>query len=945
MANKGEITQYSSREKAVLTDMPPVENFGVRGFSFINTAKNIVIPDAITISDEGEVTFRDKETEISLTQLIQEKDFITEETDANGNTILYFQDQYNEKVSLGRMYEILFKEKILSSNHWYGARASDNLDYNFDLDILRNYYSIDNPNAQRQLEDGTLFINAYDDYSSLSPTSSTYSGWKNKWHDIPCISVLTPEYVDGIYASISAVIPVKLKVLRPIYMGFRIYDATADKELVRQELYYPTMFEEEIVNIPLTYQGPMPDSPVNEVGVCKEFNLRDLQNIQVEPVDDTELFSESDRDYISSNVKRGREKGIDIFDEMNTGIWKRVPTSKHLIKLQWTACNAVGMWPPGVSDIVQTQPASYRAVTSDAETSLDVNLFAPTITRNDFIQFTGQLALATTDPKVKSKWISLETIPALDTNYTVITSSDKNINTWVSVKNESGFVLNWNVYDEESTIDWCLVQYVTRDSDPSTRLDSLNDKTRVTNHELFLGEAFAADFCCQFETDFGPVVVPTPTPVSIVETAPTTDVECTCCGCCPSLPTVKLKATGGSPVVPGEDLQGSGLFTVTDDFGNTRKYNSASDITYSPVVITDDDCQYFIQNSDDSLTSLSISTSVIRQGDTVSIVSAYSCEVTDRVRWTGQGDDVDLNTFTTSFTNTPVLDSVETDEDEFAFSALFAQNTISSDELDQFFLDYNDRLTAQALTRSGDEDRDALPASLVSDNKIILDAAYDEERFGFAMLSGGDGALRQYSNTADISFLVTDDQFLGRTVFGNNIVIVELNPSYDISDTSLPIFPGFDPIGAQEGLDEILDYIYSVVYPPGVDVPVFPNFKVGDVAIDGTRYNPLFDIRNYRMLGTYSSKTDITGEVTELVFNTNSLETWSSNFVAGNQIYNELADQYYRLKVDPYTISPTLYTRINGIDYSIAGSGLKFIEEDSTLWDLNDAIGVGVEEV
>ena len=68
-----------------------------------------------------------------------------------------------------------------------------------------------------------------------------------------------------------------------------------------------------------------------------------------------------------------------------------------------------------------------------------------------------------------------------------------------------------------------------------------------------------------------------------------------------------------------------------------------------------------------------------------------------------------------------------------------------------------------------------------------------------------------------------------------------------------PIFPGFDPIYNYKTKEELLEYVYTTVYPTK-SIPSFPNFVVNGHVIDGEVYNPLYDYRNYRLFGDYSSE-------------------------------------------------------------------------------------------
>ena len=196
------ITQYTDAQRTILEAFEIPENFKANSFSFYNAKTDTTIEDAISTDSQGNLIFKDADVELYLKDLVTKAQNITEEIDLDGDSILFFRDRNNRKYSLGEIYKNLFLSEKQNYVYWFHERASRNLDFGMDQYILDEI-------SGRAINDVDV-LDGTDEYYNVDEL------WKNKWIDIPCMEVITPEYVNGKAASISALIHFKMKTDKPI---------------------------------------------------------------------------------------------------------------------------------------------------------------------------------------------------------------------------------------------------------------------------------------------------------------------------------------------------------------------------------------------------------------------------------------------------------------------------------------------------------------------------------------------------------------------------------------------------------------------------------------------------------------------------------------------------------------------------------------------------------
>ena len=533
--------RYNSSEVNTLESFSPLSNFNVRSLTFVNNIEGIKIDDAITITEEGEVVFKDTETEVTLTELIEGSNGILEETEENGDTTLYFLDDNNNKISLGRVYELLFKENVVNGVFWFGERSSKFLNDEMDEYILEEYYD--------KADDGNV------DPRSLSILFEETDSYKNIWFDVPCIEVITPDYVDGKYASISAKVCFKMKCELSTITAFRIYDATTGLELSRTvQVIRSTPDEYVSYTVPLSYQGPLPDSIQENEGVCREVTINDLQNVE---------------------FVNGEEKGSAITKGFNG--YYRIPNTKHIIKLQWATCSSTIEL-----DTIGLPVGDFkRQFDSRGETSLDVVVYDKNDTFNAdrFRQFSGTIPV---DPSNDTYVVDfLEEKITIDDryDYAVKLSTNRNFEAWVKSKTPEQLHISWNKTPNRGEIDWIIIQ---ENKEQGEQLSRLNDDNRSLNHFLFGSKIVDADFC-------GEYLIPPPEIDFFLDD--TDDIipedECECCDCCADVKlddiAVEYIVWGGSEIRPDCDC-GEQYYTAQDSNGDVRYATNPSELRFEVIV-------------------------------------------------------------------------------------------------------------------------------------------------------------------------------------------------------------------------------------------------------------------------------------------------------------------------------------------------------------------------
>ena len=200
------LTVYTEAQKRTLDGFTKIPSFKVRDFSFYNTVTKERIDNAISITETGDLKFKDKHTEVLLSDLLLKKDFIVEEVNEFDEDVLYFQDNFTNKITLGDIYENLQRSVNTNFTYWHSDRVSKNLEGGLDRFIIEELYESFKDFRKTNDEDDDATLNAIDVI-----TDTRDDLWKNKWLDIPCMDVVTHEYVRGKFANISAKISMKVR--------------------------------------------------------------------------------------------------------------------------------------------------------------------------------------------------------------------------------------------------------------------------------------------------------------------------------------------------------------------------------------------------------------------------------------------------------------------------------------------------------------------------------------------------------------------------------------------------------------------------------------------------------------------------------------------------------------------------------------------------------------
>jgi hypothetical protein len=535
--------RYNAAEVNTLSTFSPVPNFNVRSLTFVNNLEGLKIEDAITITDKGELVFKDADTEATLSELIEGSNGLLEETTDSGDTTLYFVDDKNNKISLGRVYELLFKENVVNGIFWFGERSSRFLNDEMDEYILEEFYA--------KADEGNV------DPRALSILFEETDDFKNIWFDVPCIEVITPDYVDGKYASITAKVSFKMKCELSTITAFRIYDATTGLELSRTvQVIRGTPDEYVSYTVPLAYQGPLPDSIAENEGVCREVTINDLQNVE---------------------FVNGEEKGTAITKGFNG--YYRIPNTRHIIKLQWATCSSTIEL-----DTIGLPVGEFkRQFDARGETSLDVVVYDKNDTFNAdrFRQFSGSFPI---DSGKESHTINFaDDGISIDEKYeySVKLATNQNFETWVVSKTNDDLTIGWNKTPIRGEIDWIIVQ----DNKASgQQLATLNDENRALNHFLFGSKIVDADFC-------GEYIVPPPE-IDFFLGDNVFDIpqeDCECCDCCSDVSIddidVEFIVWGGDEERPdSEENCDCPYYSAQDSNGDVRYSTNPTDFKYEVII-------------------------------------------------------------------------------------------------------------------------------------------------------------------------------------------------------------------------------------------------------------------------------------------------------------------------------------------------------------------------
>lgn len=1029
-------TIYTSKQLSTLDDFPDIENFGIRSLTFVNKLTGVVIENAINIDASGNLQFKDKTTEISLRELIEGSNGYFEDINSVGETVLYFHDNNNNKVTLGEIYESLFLTNVINGVKWFSKRAEQTL-------------SGDCGRMDEQLvEDFFVTETKIDpiDYRLNQTLKVDTKAWSNIWHDVPCLEVITDDYVDNKYINASSVVHYKIKARTPLLTAFRIYDATADIELARNVHLAGRSEDFVCYTVPIDYQGPMPDTPISSDTGCKKITFKDLQNIQVEA---------------------GQEKGAGI--TVSQDGYAIVPLTKHVIKVQWCICDLAIEF-----DNLGNRIADYNREFVDlGQSSLDVILFNANPTDSDITQLNGKVYFDLLDVNTTEYDVKFDLIPFKNVDdYSISLGTNSNFNAWVDTKTDTGFLLKWDRSPTHGIIDWSLVHRVPQENE----LDRVNDIDRVTNHYIFGEQLNNLDFCGEvpefvvepivikecipvdtivesvipsdcpetimtnftkflipeitdftidnrnaldqysiispsvevtngacitpcisgtnfldlgntadpypypcpfpFEYDVSTIVDGTPTTMSITGCLPcdiaddqivpyTVPVfvgdcaipednltfvdnvdDCECCDCCDYdliEVTWKVNPNKGSDTIPVTNLA---IYFIEDDYGNIRYSTSQDDLGFIAVVKNNNGqkCKIEVEkywiNPDENLV---INTKVDTGSSNCATKNVISYPIsTESIIYLSQINIANSNnTVRDSFNNLSCdLSFLPYDAVEINLESLYNKNYIFDSlpfTTDIQFINHintiNDMKAERIIKLNTDiKNKDmVLPVYNVDSGVIRFDLPKDEDIYSSIFDAE---YLKIFDPLNAISFLIKEKGFLGSRAMGSNIVIFDPRPNIVISSDERSLFPGYDPIYSKITEEELLEFIYTTVYP-SQSIPVFPNFRIGDFVVNGTMYNPLFDIRNYRLSGIYTNDTQSLSYSDMFISKDPvSYSTFTVGSVMKITSNSELLDDSYVIvKNDVFNSTPERTTLNNGLIQRVTSSGLKFesISEETYL--------------
>jgi hypothetical protein len=528
-------TGYTDAEKAAMGQFNVIPNFTANTFTLFNRKNNIVVEDAITVDQLGNVKFKDTKTEALLEELVQNPSGLTENINDDGSYTLFFQDKFNKRYTLGEIYFNLVESQAQNMTFWFGERAVEFLDYGLDEHIIDDHITIDSENN---------IINVDDD------------SWKNHWHTVPCMQVVVPDYIEGKYASISSKICFKVKTNEPVITGFRIFDATAGLELTRvMHVTERNNGDFNLYTVPLHYQGPLPDTRKEEDSNFTGITYEDVANLE---------------------YKEGVEEGVEVANNIQN--YEVVPYTKHIIRLQWITCDLA----TEIDDSGKVVGDFGRFIDPEGQTSLDVVVYDEEIDESDITQIGGVIDTTVLDFNQTKYTQEYEFVPSgLDENYSISFTPNKNVRVKLEEKRVNGFTISWDKYVEGLKIDWSVVYRLDQeDKENEIDIDRLTDPNRALNHHLFPSLEFTTDFCKELEIDEGyryiisnfDRTVLTDTTITVSPSAYTPGTPC-CEQCEDEEVDVKFSLVAGQ-----EDPFGCGtVHVITDDFGKTAYAENKSD--------------------------------------------------------------------------------------------------------------------------------------------------------------------------------------------------------------------------------------------------------------------------------------------------------------------------------------------------------------------------------
>lgn len=994
------LTEYSSSQKATLNAFNKITNFRASNFTFYNKKTGVVIPDAIRLDQNGKLIIKDKQVEVIITDLIGRKKYITEVQDDNGNDILYFEDEENERISIGQMYYNI--QRFLNNNleFWYNERAERNISGNLDRFIIEDIF------------DSFKELNINDESIIKDYVTQEYDYWKNKWHDIPCIEVETPSYTSGKFANISAKVVMKIRCDKPLYTGFRIYDATTGFELSRTIHASKGQHGKDVTyTIPLSYQGPLPDTEFPTENPPAVLTYKDIANIDIDGDNGRFLTTPLDQ----SLTVRG------------------VPGSKHVIKVQWITCDyASEVMPDG-----EVLESLTREFDPSGTTSLDVTVYSKTSANLETAELNGSLNMD--DVEGSEYYFEFETKPyGISNGYSLALSANKNINVSVLGKSLKGFSIKVNRKVAGIKIDWLITYYV----DKSNIEDVLNDENRGLNHHLFKKRDEVLDFCQEL---IKPGVLPAIPggPSDVID-------ECECCDCCTDddVDVVYKVVEAGAPPTcsasaillgasenPGgiigylQYASANGLMTsgqvaaydqyfndgelcgditvpykyTLDDFGDNsyslnldKKFLFLAEIVVSPgtpdplvggggggdlttsydffedlysnkglarvvTVLSGSAPETIIKNINDRPLfyqafehcsysfeeNAIVTTKVVEEEEESTVYKMLKSDVSVTC------DEIDEEEVIEEIVD-PIDDAVfevvegqdiNSGESDYisSFNSLFSQDLFfngldnsSLNNLEANMKTINDAKKKGLLKLEHDRVRNIndLPVQLLANNVLRLDFPRNSIFENYFASTSSD-VLYSSNGSLAKTRINPHPGFLSIKAFRHNLIAFDPNPGIVFTEETNPFFPTFNPIYNQKSFDQLLEYIYTAIYPTNI-VPLFPNFRVGDFVINGALYNPLYDLRNYRTFGFYQS---FVNDNNQQLFISDPISLYLPQIKIGRFI--NIGDNYYQVKRD-LNNTGTIFTNItsDGVVQKVKPSGIIFKPITESLYNLNPSLQV-----
>jgi hypothetical protein len=222
---------------------------------------------------------------------------------------------------------------------------------------------------------------------------------------------------------------------------------------------------------------------------------------------------------------------------------------------------------------------------------------------------------------------------------------------------------------------------------------------------------------------------------------------------------------------------------------------------------------------------------------------------------------------------------------------------------------------------------DSLPVQTVDGGLISLKYNYKTSAY-VNIMNDITREINIFDPSKPLYYMVVFKGFLGVKVFGNNVVIFDPRPNFIPKIGERAIYPTYDPICSKTTYEDILQHIYTTEYS-SENIPVFPNFKIGNYAIDGSKYNPMFDKRNFRLLGSYRD---------DGIFQASPMSDYFQSLTNGSMI-NRGGLGSFMLMTDNYNSGPQdIYG--DGVLYKVIGSGLLFRKIDPEVISLNKEYGV-----